>query len=463
MKVYAVKRGHKTGIFYNWAECQSATNGYSGPEFKSFSTKEEAEAYLEDKDIWKERVAADNEDGYLVAFTDGSYNAERNVYSYGVCLISPDKAEHTICGYGNNSKYIESRNIIGEIFGVINALDWAISNEFYKIKIYHDLNGLSEWISGEWKANVPVTQMFVNLFKGKYEGLLSVEFVKISGHSNISYNDRADELAKVALEDKRKVAIKGANWFSISYVPSSDFEALSELITECDERISKEEINNSNKLIYKFKMDSDIVTVTHFKNGKKAVLVQGKDTYLFQVIIAIIVESYDNMKVEQILGSAYRISIKEDEINKAYEPVVCGLPSDYPNGIRRLIKQSIINIKYKLNGDVDYSQYVFCALRALEGHIKYLLKIAGVSASSNSFSCFNKNSADQSYYVTARLTDESKREFINQCYTYYKSHRDTIFHFGDLIGMTESTRFVQDKDEADEIIQKCLELISTNV
>lgn len=29
--------------------------------------------------------------------------------------------------------------------------------------------------------------------------------------------------------------------------------------------------------------------------------------------------------------------------------------------------------------------------------------------------------------------------------------------------MTESTRFVQDKDEADEIIQKCLELISTNV
>ena len=96
MKVYAVKRGHKTGIFYNWAECQSATNGYSGPEFKSFSTKEEAEAYLEDKDIWKERVAADNEDGYLVAFTDGSYNAERNVYSYGVCLISPDKAEHTI-------------------------------------------------------------------------------------------------------------------------------------------------------------------------------------------------------------------------------------------------------------------------------------------------------------------------------------------------------------------------------
>ena len=118
---------------------------------------------------------------------------------------------------------------------------------------------------------------------------MSVEFVKISGHSNISYNDRADELAKVALEDKRKVAIKGANWFSISYVPSSDFEALSELITECDERISKEEINNSNKLIYKFKMDSDIVTVTHFKNGKKAVLVQGKDTYLFQVIIAIIV------------------------------------------------------------------------------------------------------------------------------------------------------------------------------
>ena len=27
-KIYAVRRGHKTGLFATWAECQKAVNGY---------------------------------------------------------------------------------------------------------------------------------------------------------------------------------------------------------------------------------------------------------------------------------------------------------------------------------------------------------------------------------------------------------------------------------------------------
>ena len=42
-KFYAVKKGHKTGIFDSWPDCQAATKGFSGPEFKSFTTREEAE------------------------------------------------------------------------------------------------------------------------------------------------------------------------------------------------------------------------------------------------------------------------------------------------------------------------------------------------------------------------------------------------------------------------------------
>ena len=64
LKIYAVKKGHKTGIFDNWAECQSATKGFSSPEFKSFTTREEAEAYLEDRDVWVEQVAKDNSEGF---------------------------------------------------------------------------------------------------------------------------------------------------------------------------------------------------------------------------------------------------------------------------------------------------------------------------------------------------------------------------------------------------------------
>ena len=32
-KIYAVRKGHKTGLFATWAECQKAVSGYSGAEF----------------------------------------------------------------------------------------------------------------------------------------------------------------------------------------------------------------------------------------------------------------------------------------------------------------------------------------------------------------------------------------------------------------------------------------------
>ena len=45
-KYYAVKRGRKPGIYTTWSDCQSQIHGFSGADYKSFSTREEAEAYL---------------------------------------------------------------------------------------------------------------------------------------------------------------------------------------------------------------------------------------------------------------------------------------------------------------------------------------------------------------------------------------------------------------------------------
>ena len=45
-KIYAVKKGKTTGIFRTWAECSSAVKGYSGAQYKGFSTMDEAEQYL---------------------------------------------------------------------------------------------------------------------------------------------------------------------------------------------------------------------------------------------------------------------------------------------------------------------------------------------------------------------------------------------------------------------------------
>ncbi|MBQ0146663.1 MAG: viroplasmin family protein, partial [Lachnospiraceae bacterium] len=284
MKVYAVKKGHQTGIFDSWTDCQAATKGFSSPEFKSFAAREEAEAYLKDQDVWVEQVAKDNSEGYLVAFTDGSYDKDLKRYSYGVKLIRPDGSEADICGYGSNPEYIDSNNIIGEIFGVINALDWAISNEYEKIKIYHDYEGLSKWISGEWKANSKVAQMYTSLYELKFKDFLEVKFEKVSGHSNVIYNEKADQLAKSALVDRKKVAVQGDNWFSIPYFKQDDFNAFVELIKESDNGVTHTVTSAVGKDIYKFQLNKDVVTATLFKTGKHKLLLQGRNNYLFQLI-----------------------------------------------------------------------------------------------------------------------------------------------------------------------------------
>ena len=459
---YAVRKGHKTGIFDSWVDAQAATSGFSNPEYKRFTTKEEAEAYLDNRDIWSEQVASDNKNGYLVAFTDGSYDKELNRYSYGVLFILPDGTEENICGYGNNGKYLDSNNIIGEIFAVINSFDWAISRGYEKIKIYHDYEGISKWLTGEWNAKAEACKMFVALYKSKFKEFLQIEFIKIPAHSNIVYNEKADQLAKSALIDRKVCTVSGDHWFSIPYFNEGDFNAFSEIVKENYSNITYTVDNKINKNVYRFTMNKDSVIVTLFTTGKHKLLVQGKTSLLFQIITTILIELDENTKIEEILGNAYRTNIKKDSIDSVFLPIEEGLPNEYPSGIKRLIKQAIINLKYYIESE-DYTQYAFPALRALEGHIKYLITLAGGSVGRR-FTCFrcDKIVTPNRYVLNEVFPDKSKNNYIENCYNYYVSQRNTAFHFGDMISETyDNTRYISRKEEVDEIIKECINLIMT--
>ncbi len=43
-KYYVVWRGHQTGIFNSWPECQKQVSGFPGAKYKSFLSRQEAEA-----------------------------------------------------------------------------------------------------------------------------------------------------------------------------------------------------------------------------------------------------------------------------------------------------------------------------------------------------------------------------------------------------------------------------------
>ncbi|MFC6182108.1 ribonuclease H family protein [Lactiplantibacillus daowaiensis] len=46
-KFYAVRKGYHPGIYTTWADCQKQTNGYGGAQFKSFTTRSEAEVFMQ--------------------------------------------------------------------------------------------------------------------------------------------------------------------------------------------------------------------------------------------------------------------------------------------------------------------------------------------------------------------------------------------------------------------------------
>jgi ribonuclease HI len=395
IKYYAVKIGHTTGIFDNWPECSESIKGFSGAEYKSFPSREEADAYLGNIDFWGDKIKDDINQGYIVAFCDGSYDDKLKRYSYGVLLVYDNLKESEICGFGSNPKYLSSRNVIGEIFGVINALDWAVSNGFHKIKIYHDYEGLGKWLSGEWRAESDTAKMFVAIFQSKYADIMQVDFEKVKGHSNNQYNDKADELAKKALVDRTKLAIQGDNWFTLPHFDGNELQAVISLLVEEHHGTQIDKSESALKVIYKLKLNKDKVVITLFKSGNRKILVQGANSLLLQMIISFISELVGIDKIEPILSSAYRVTIDTAKISASFRDICPELPSDYPDNIKRLIKQAIINMNYYIKSE-EYSQYAFPALRALEGHMKYIFCKAGVTVS-KTFQMFEFNKTSNRY------------------------------------------------------------------
>lgn len=459
MKYYAVKVGKITGIFDNWAECNESIKGFPNAEFKSFPNREEAEAYLGNVDIWGDKIKLDLEQGYVVAFCDGSYDDSLKRYSYGVLIIYDNFKESEICGYSNNPKYLSSRNVIGEILGVINALDWAVSNGYSKIKIYHDYEGLEKWISGEWKAESETAKMFVAVFKNKYSDIVQAEFSKVKGHSNNKYNDKADELAQKALTDRKKLLVKGENWFTLPYFKDSELQAVIDLLCEENSDTQIEPVDTDLKTIYKLTLYKNKLTITLFKSGNSKLLVQGANSLLLQMVISFVSELLGVDKVEPILRDTYNISIDTRKITECFSDLCPVLPPDYPENIKRLIKQSIINLQYYIKSE-EYSQYVFPALRALEGHMKYIFSKSGIAVT-KTFDMFEKNSTTNRYELksTCAITEVNIKNKLVKYYSYYHANRHTIFHFGEIMGSTDSTRMIETKEEADEIIKQCIQYI----
>ncbi|GAA0469355.1 viroplasmin family protein [Alkalibacillus silvisoli] len=197
-KYYAVKQGKKTGIFTTWNECKQNVHGYPGAEYKSFTSKAQAENYLtgtqETDDPEKDRGT--ESEAEVVAYVDGSFNEVSSEFSYGSVIFYQGEQTHFAEKF-SDPDLVSMRNVAGEIKGSERAMAFAVEKGAKSLTIHHDYEGISKWCTGEWKAKKPGTIAYKQCFDN-IKNDVKVKFVKVKSHSGDEFNDLADKLAKDA-------------------------------------------------------------------------------------------------------------------------------------------------------------------------------------------------------------------------------------------------------------------------
>lgn len=213
-KVYAVKKGKTTGLFYSWDECKDATNGYPGAEFQGFETEAEARAYLDGKA--KEKISAEKTlaeepsieeiqshteklaENQVIAYVDGSFDKSMEKYSFGCIFLIPGGSIIRESGNGNEPESLAIRNVAGEMLGAMYAAQWALVNGYELLELRYDYEGIEKWATGAWKANNVLTQKYAEFMQRKRKQI-HISFQKVKAHSGDYYNEQVDKLAKAAL------------------------------------------------------------------------------------------------------------------------------------------------------------------------------------------------------------------------------------------------------------------------
>ena len=194
-KFYAVRKGRKTGVFHSWPECQDQIKGYSGAEYKSFKSEEEAKDYLANA-VQANEPAGTSED-LAVAYVDGSYNLTTKEYSYGAVLQYKGK-EYEYSEKGQDISLADMRNVAGEILGARKMMELCLEHGIPRLALYYDYEGIEKWCTGAWQAKKPGTIAYKKAYD-LIKDRLYVEFHKVPAHTGIELNERVDRLAKKAL------------------------------------------------------------------------------------------------------------------------------------------------------------------------------------------------------------------------------------------------------------------------
>lgn len=207
-KYYAVRKGRTPGIYETWADCEKEVKGCKGAIFKSFPTKQEAEAFMlgggasnlsvQDVQAKEQSQSREHPDidmtADMFAYIDGSYDKMSKTVGYGGIIVR-EGIENPFSYGTQDAAYAEFWNISGELLAAMHVMKYALKEGLRSCAIYYDCQGIEMWATGAWKTNTPLTKYYASFAK-KIQESVELRFYKVAAHTGVYYNEWADKLAK---------------------------------------------------------------------------------------------------------------------------------------------------------------------------------------------------------------------------------------------------------------------------
>ncbi|WP_159721440.1 ribonuclease H1 domain-containing protein [Enterococcus sp. CSURQ0835] len=191
-KFYAVRKGKRPGIYHTWPEAQKQVAGFSGAEYKSFPTKQAAEAFMTGGTATSvAKIPA----GFIEIYVDGSFNADKKKYGSGWVAVKDQQALEKHAFAGSDPRFVNSYQIAGEVFACLDAIIWAKENGYPGVVISYDYEGIAKWAQKDWQANSAIAKDYVEKYQHIAQGI-QVVFNKVKAHTGVDFNEMADQLAK---------------------------------------------------------------------------------------------------------------------------------------------------------------------------------------------------------------------------------------------------------------------------
>lgn len=468
-KYYAVRKGLIPGIYTSWGECQQNINGFSGAEYKGFSTKEEAEAFLNNTDQSKgENIKRIYSSSEAIAYVDGCFNPSTNEYSYGIVIFFDGGEEHLSQKF-NDPDMATMRNVAGEIEGAKRAIKFCIDNKIQSIDIFYDYEGIEKWCTGAWKANKPGTIEYKKYYNS-VKDLLSVTFVKVKSHSGNTYNDLADSLAKAAVgigEPQNNISVR-SNGIIANGIKRDDLEGVFELLKEdfLDLILLNREIPYAIQYELTITNPNRQKITINLYEEKKKIWISGRQEDLFNRLVLYLVELLEIDEIPNFLNTIHETNIDKDVVESEFRTFFPNSHDKLPKDLLRYLHQAVFNLHVSTN--VYVANYlVEPAIRPLEGILKIALKNNNIpirkdGSDHDSFFVFKEIDDDRYKLREEFILETHSRNLLNylaKCYTYYHKNRNTLFHWDDPTEERDTTRILNTIEEAVSIIRDAIALI----